>query len=140
MAQEIEIQNLDGTAVNTINLGQITPGTVKAAPGNYRIKTNSAVSYDDLRLTALIGTRVFDTAGNVAEGSEVISEKWLEASVNGGAYTPIGGNPNVSGNYIAISKPAVSASVTLDLRLNPPSTMDAIGDFYIILDLFYKVG
>jgi hypothetical protein len=128
----IEIQTSAGLPINSINIGQVFPGAITTITNNLIIKTVTDPGYDDLRLTALIGTRSFGV-------NEVITEKWIEVSVNSGAWTPIGGTPVTPGNYLVVTKPSAGTSVSLRVRLNVPVGAATFGDFFVVLDLFYKV-
>lgn len=73
--------------------------------------------------------RLRGDAGENKDGKELVDERWVEVN-DGSGWTPIGGGPG--GDTLAIT-----ASATLQARLNIPAGYATTGDFLANLELFY---
>lgn len=121
--------------VTQIDVDGVEPGaTMSLSPVS--VVWLSGTSEDSVFLSATLATRK-TASGSFADGLEPVDERWLEAKIGAGDWTPIGGGPD--GDAIEIeATDFVSGACEVQLQIKVPATPSTFGDVTFFLDLFYS--
>ena len=132
MSFAFAIKNADGNEIDTINIGQVFPGTIPR--GTVTITNTGTETPSDARLT--VSTLDWTWTGSLdIRGQEIVTEKWLQAKIGAGSWTPIGGLFTTAGNYLSVTPPAPGDSVDVELQLVVPAGSATGGDCGFTLEL-----
>ena len=97
-----------------------------ATLSNLQIQNDGDETPTGASLTAL--TARLSNDGTPIDGKELITEKWLEAKLPAGAWTPIG-----NGDMLSLPLLAVDETVIFELRLNVPAGASFLGTIEPVL-------
>lgn len=92
---------------------------------------STGLTMTNCRLTARLSNGLY-TGGTNEQGQEIVTGKWVEVKSNGisgtgitddaqTAFTPVGGDPNISGNYLAIGNISPNTARHIHVRVNVPA-------------------
>lgn len=135
--KQYELRDIEGNILGDAAFSDLEEGTTGSTFSILVANTGDEAS-SDLRLTVILADRTFGSGANL-DGFEVMTERWVEARIGAGAWTPIGGNPVDAGNYLSVPSPDPGDSVQVDLRWNIPAGIETKGDVICSLELFFKV-
>lgn len=119
-----EITETDNTELSSKVIGIIYTGITNI--GTIRVKNIGDDTPSALYLTAACSTWSYSGARN-SQGQEAVDEKWLEAKVGSGDWTPIGGATKLS-----LTPPTPDNYIDIQLRFNIPAIASTGGNFAII--------
>lgn len=138
MVASYVIRDTSDDAISMVAFGLTTDGAATAAQ-TIRIYNDGDATPAELLLAALTSNGNFAGDRN-NQGQEAVTEKWLEASTDGGStWTAIGGDPLTPANVLSLTPPAAGAYIDVQLRLNMPATPTTSGNFAVIPCLFWPV-
>jgi hypothetical protein len=131
-AVRVEIQDGSGNAVETVAIGDAQAG-IKAV-GSFAVVNGDT---DNTNGTMVLSAGLFKVASSETNqnGAELVTEAWLEISVSGGAWTPLGSR--TSEDVVTIEKSSAWSSVPFELRLNVPSSSRSFGTVFAALEITF---
>jgi len=129
-ALEIYDSALTAAKGEQIELGETTPGGGYIDLGSYKIRNDGDSTATNIRIGCRCLNGLYSGQDNNL-GQEIVTEQAVEASVNGGSWTQIGGDFSVEDpaeNYIALPDiDAGNSSNEIKLRMAIPADFETVG-------------
>jgi hypothetical protein len=116
----------------TTPAGQVFALSGPISAGTYELGTVSFPFASPLPTLAGCTTLSRSNAGTNAQGKECVDERWIQARVAGGEWTPIGGG--LDGDTIDLM-----FQNSFEVRLVIPDGASTTGDFVANIELFYPI-
>lgn len=128
MSETIELTYPDGTPATTINVATVNEGVT--ALRTLRV-SRSGTPNQDVFFAILGGGRTISPT-TLADGSEAIAGRWIQARIGGGSWTPLGGLEAT----LAIP---TDSTTDIDLQIVVPVGARTVGSLRLSLELFFGI-
>jgi hypothetical protein len=132
-----------------VELGEVS-STIILHLWNLKGVTTGGLTMTNCRISGSLLGGLY-AGGTDFQGQEIIDEQWMEAKSDGtsggggitddaqGSFTPIGGDPSVGGNYLAIGNIPPNRARHIHIKLNAPigagTTFNAYPELLIQTDM-----
>lgn len=128
------------TPIPNVFLPNLNPGDTTTVC-SFRVYNGGvgSVTYDAptmMRFTCMLSDLTFSGTEN-EKGAECVSELWIEARVDGGAWTACGGDPVSGGDYLALAVDAQYQQI--DVRIVVPVGASTLGIFSVVPCVWWDV-